>query len=441
MRILNTICFVLARLLSIGLLLYSVNTQALITIEIDKGIKSGLPIAVVPFENGDLAGLPFTLDEVIRNDLQRTGRFSSMHPTNFLSEPTRQNQIRFVDWRLIKVDYLVVGGLSLTETGQFELRIQLFDVLNEKQVFGRKFQATSEQLRDVAHGVADLIFAEITGGKSSFSSNIAFVSAQTGSDGKIEHVLYIADYDGYDPVAILQENSPILSPTWSPDSKQIAYAVLEPTGSKIYVQTIGTGARVNVVETDARVSAPSWSPDGSRIAFTLLYEGNSDIYIVTLNTGQVSQITTNDAIDTEPSWSPDGKNLIFTSARGSSTQIYSVPVNLSSEPQRITFAGSWNASAKYDTKGEKLIMISQQEAGYQIVSYDLEENSLSGLTSTNFNESPSVSPEGDMIMYIVEGRERQLMIISPDGRVKSPVPIPSGQIKQASWESKNNETQ
>ena len=424
-------------LLFVSMCMVAGNAQALITIEIDKGVKAGLPIAVVPFANGDITAVDFMVDEVIRNDLQRTGRFNPLSPSDFISSPTQQEQVLFSDWRLLKSDYLVIGGFEEIQPTVYKFRVQLFDVLTESQIFGRRYTIVPDQLRATAHQIANSIFNEITGEKSSFDSQIAFVSTEQGQGGNVEHVLYISDYDGYNPQSIVRQSSPIFSPTWSPDSTQIAYSVLEQNGSRIYIQNLDSGVRIPVVETDFQASSPSWSPDGEKLAFTILQDGNSEIYVSELANGSLVRVTNNEAIDTEPSWSPDSESLIFTSSRGGSTQIYSVPVyRAATPPRRITFDGRSNASATYDPKGENLLLISQFGAGYQVSRYEIDNNSLVSLVQTSFTESPNFSPNGDMVVYIVEGVERRLMTMSPDGEVRIPIRTPTGQIKQVSWEKR-----
>ena len=67
--------------------------------------------------------------------------------------------------------------------------------------------------------------------------------------------------------------------------------------------------------------SPAWSPDGSQIAFAANREGNFDIYIMDADGGNQTQLTTNEADDIEPCWSPDGLWLAFSSSRSSGRRL------------------------------------------------------------------------------------------------------------------------
>ncbi|MGH8173594.1 MAG: Tol-Pal system beta propeller repeat protein TolB, partial [Rhodanobacteraceae bacterium] len=77
-------------------------------IDIVNGNASAVPIAVVPFafEGG---GLPPETDvgEVVRNDLARSGQFRTLPKADIVESPTREADVKFATWRLLKQDYLV----------------------------------------------------------------------------------------------------------------------------------------------------------------------------------------------------------------------------------------------------------------------------------------------------------------------------------------------
>ena len=74
-----------------------------------------------------------------------------------------------------------------------------------------------------------------------FSTKLAYVTAvQNGSD--ITYQLIVADSDGYAPQSLVTSNEPLLSPSWSPDGKKIAYVSFEQGNSAIYIQDLSTGA-------------------------------------------------------------------------------------------------------------------------------------------------------------------------------------------------------
>ncbi len=410
--------------------------HAVVTIEIDQGIQSGIPIAVVPFANASDVQPDEPVSQTIENDLIRTGRFAPLAQDSFLSMPNTLEQVKFNDWRLVKVDYLVVGTLRTAEDGRLNLRFQLLDVFDESQVAAMQYTVRPRQLRAAVHLIANEIFGKLIGAKSSFDSRIAYCASER-IDGQIVHSLVVSDYDGNNPQTIFRDTQPIISPSWSPDSSQIAYSVLEQGRAKIYVQTVETGVRRVVAEFNGENRSPSWSPDGSRLAFTLSTNGNSEIYVLSLLDGLLTRITDNLAIDTESSWSPDSENLVFTSGRSGKAQIYITRADGSSAPRRLTFEGDYNAGAKFSPDGKRLVLITNQGNGSQVGLFDIKDNYTLVISKSNIDDSPNFSPHGDMVIYIREGRDRQLIILSPNGAVQSQIPVSGGSVRQVAWEIRN----
>lgn len=424
-------------LLCVCLLLIGTHANAVVTIEIDQGVKRGIPIAIVPFGVSPQIGVNLDLDEVIRNDLSRSGTFDVKDPNDYLSNPTSYEDIKFTDWQLIEADYLVIGSVEPVEGGGYRIESRLFDVFEEKQIVGNQYLVSADGVRRTMHTVANTIYENVTGNKSSFDTRIAYTVSSISADDQIENKLVIADYDGHNPSVLLKTANPVLSPTWSPDSEKIAYSILGSNQSKIWIQEVATGNRYIVAEFEGQNRAPNWSPDGSMLAFANSRDGNSDIFVLTLATGELLQLTRDRQIDTEPAWSPDSKHIVFTSSRGKKAQIYKVPAKQGQSVERVTFDGQSNTRASYSPSGEQLILITDQGAGNQVGIYDFRDNSLTVISSTSIDDCAIFSPNGDMLMYIVEGSDRHIRILSPDGRVQTRVKTIQGSVKQIAWSGKS----
>ncbi len=418
--------------------LTSVNLAfAVFTIEIDEGVVRGIPIAIVPF-GGDAADQFLrSADRIISDDLTRTGRFDPIGEDQHLSKPTSAEEIRFVDWQLIKADYVLIGRVESVEdrVGNFRIITRLYDSFEQKQVFGVQFIATADQMRVIAHRIANAVFENITGQKSSFESRIVYTTTiPNGASGAAEHVLYVADYDGFGPQVVLRSEYPILSPSWSPDSTQIAYSELRSSGARIYIQTVATGERFEIDTPQGHNSAPSWSPDGQRLAFANLTGGNSDVYIYSLKDNKITRVTNHRLIDTEPSWSPDGKHIVFTSNRGKDPQIYQALARRDAATKRVTLDGRSNTAAQYSPSGDRMVVITDQGRGSQVGIFDFKSRGIQVISSTTLDDSAKFSPHGDMLIHVVEGKDRYIKILSPDGRVQTRIPVADGLVKQVDWE-------
>lgn len=413
-----------------------VEAKAIITIEIDHGIKAGVPIAVVPFGFDEPLDLDFKIDQVIRNDLSRTGRFAPLHPENYLSHPTKKEDVNFDDWRLIDVDYLVIGYVESTGEENYEVVFRLYNPFEMSQVFGIKYNTNKSGLRKTAHLIANTIYEQIIGVKSSFDSQVAYIVSKKVAEQKFEHYLYVSDYDGYNPQEIFKSDVPILSPAWSPDSSRIAYSVLYKDKARIFIHTLATGDRSVIADFEGQNRSPSWSWDGRYLAFSNSKQGNSDVYIIELQQNEVIRLTNNRQIDTEPAWSPDGKSIVFTSNRGKNPQIYRVQLESGAGVERLTVEGKYNAGAKFSPSGEELLLITNQGNGNQVAIFDLKSGTTKIVSSTFLDDSASFSPNGDMLIYIVEGSDRHVKILSPDGIVQSRMNAFGNDVKQIVWESR-----
>ena len=94
--------------------------------------------------------------------------------------------------------------------------------------------------------------------------------------------LVISDADGKNEQLLLTSSEPIISPTWSPDSKKVAYVSFETGMAKVYIQDIASGEREVVIENSKQISSPAWSPDGKFLSLTMYQDGNAEIYILNL---------------------------------------------------------------------------------------------------------------------------------------------------------------
>ena len=193
------------------LALLPVPALAVLTIEVNKGVEAGIPIAVVPFGLQGLNGLPQPPADVIESDLGLSGKFETISRDLFLSRPTDLNSVQYKDWRLLKAEALVVGKVIRIGNGQLEVRFRLIDVFRERQIAGQKFLVPENRMRKVAHQISDIIYQHLTGKPGAFDTKIAYVTVEGAAPDR-RFMLQIADWDGYDPKTVLQSAEPILSP-------------------------------------------------------------------------------------------------------------------------------------------------------------------------------------------------------------------------------------
>ena len=134
-----------------------------------------------------------------------------------------------------------------------------------------------------------------------------------------------------------------VSPAYSPDGRRIVYASNKAGGISLYVADAdGTNAEAltpfNYGDRTQR-SDPSWSPDSRFIAFQAEMDGATQIYTVRPGYHGAPTQYTNEGRNEDPSWSPDSRHLVFTSNRSGSWQLWVLDVE-SGRPRQLTRAAS-----------------------------------------------------------------------------------------------------
>ena len=408
--------------------------HAQVDISISGGQVSGIPIAIVPFKVLDGEVIEHQLHNIIAFDLDASGKFESIDSSRFLSYPSRPEEFRAKDWRVLEAEVLVMGEIWNLGEDQYEVQFRIFDVAREQEVgSGKRISGLSRNdLRVAAHAVADSVYTAYTGRPGAFQSNIAYVQKTEVEYQRYRYKLMVADWDGYGSREVTASWKPILSPSWSPDRLKLAFVAYADKGPVIKVIDLTNGQTSTIAAFKGTNSAPSWSPDGSQIAYSSSRHGSPDVFVYTLATGQHQRINTHYAIDTEPAWSPDGRRLLFTSSRTGKPQIYSY--NFSNQAlSRVTFEGDESANASFDFDGRNLTMVHE---GGKIAIMNQENNRLTMLTNAKYDESPSFSPNGDMVLYKAEqSYEPALMVASSDGRIRTRLTNITGDVREPAWSS------
>ncbi|UXI67667.1 Tol-Pal system beta propeller repeat protein TolB [Tahibacter amnicola] len=404
------------------------------TIVIRDGTETAHRIAIVPFAF-EGAGVPPETDvsEVVRMDLARSGQFRTLEKDRVVEFPTRGNEIKFPTWKILDQQYITVGRVMDAEGGALRVEFELFEVASGRSMLGLAITGQRSDLRGVAHQVADLVYEKITNVRGAFWTRIAYVTA-AGVQPNIQYALMVADSDGYNPQVVVKSREPLLSPSWSPDGRKLAYVSFERGDSAIYIQEIATGSRQVISNRKGINGAPSFSPDGNRLALTLSYLGNPDIFVMDLGSREITRITSQMSIDTEAVWTPDGQNLIFTSDRAGKPQLYQVPAT-GGDASRVTFAGEYNAKASIAYDGSKIAMAQGAGNVYRIAVLNRSKGSQVTMVSPgSVDESPSFAPNGSMLLYAAtDGPRGVLYAVSADGRVRQRLVLADGDVREPSW--------
>ncbi len=429
------------------------KARAVLEIEITKGADNARPIAIVPFKWNAVTPLPQNISQIVFDDLQRSGRFKPMPLADLPETPHRSQQVHYELWKSRGIENVVVGEITQMDANTYKVSFELLDMFSSEQgsnpvghlkggelvittadesiLEARSSEVNKASLRRHAHQISDIIYQKLTGIRGAFSTRLAYISSDHVSVNRYK--LYVSDADGYNPSLIRSSSQPIMSPAWSPDGSKLAYVSFETGRPQIYIQNVYTGKRRSVTHYKGINGAPAWSPDGKKLSMTLSKDGNPDIYILDLASNRLTRITDHWAIDTESSWHPDGKHLIFTSDRGGKPQIYMIKLG-DKNPSRVTFTGDYNAGAAFTANGEQIVLIHRENNIFHVALRDQNSGTIQPLTETQLDESPSIAPNGSMIIYATLSRGRRVLAaVSTDGRFRTILSASKGDVRAPAW--------
>lgn len=408
------------------------NSFAGLTIEITQGIDRPTKIAIAPIAWRG-AALPEDISSIVAADLDRSGLFQSVPQSDMLSFPATARDVRYRDWSILGAEYLVVGKVEPQGESGLRLTYSLVNITSQKEVFTRAVNGNAKVVRSMAHFVSDNVYEAITGIPGAFSTQLLYITSTPTKPGQYIYRLMRSDVDGANEIQLVQSTEPLMSPSWAPDGKKIVYVSFESGRPAIYSQEINTGKREKLTSFRGINSAPAWSPDGQKLALTLSKDGNPEIYLFDLQTRQFKRLTHHFAIDTEPTWMPDSNTLLFTSDRGGSPQIYKLAI-ASGKVQRLTFRGNYNARGQLAPDGRTLVMVHRDNGSFHIASQDLVTGDMRVLTRTDLDESPTVAPNGAMVMYATKRAGKGILAaVSLDAGVKFLLPAKDGDVREPSW--------
>jgi TolB protein len=430
-------------LIVLGLLMAALSQPAAALEGVVTGGKiNPLPIAVTPFiSSGGTNEIAGMMNEVITNDLARSGYFNPLAPESFIEQISDFNQEpRFQDWRQAQAQALVTGQV-FNNGSRIQVEFKLFDVNSQQQIEAQQFSTSPKNARRIAHLVSDLIYKKLTGFDGYFDTRIVFVDEEGSKGGRVKK-LAVMDQDGFNVRPLTKGDDIVITPRFSPNSQEITYMSIGKGTPRVYLMNLDTRQREIVGEFANMSFAPRFSPDGQRVIMSLLEEDgrNSNIHVLDLRSRQVTRLTNSPSINTAPSYSPDGNQITFESDRGGSQQIYVMNSDGSGQ-NRISFGNGRYSTPVWSPDGVNIAFTKQAGGKFAIGVMKPDGSGERILTEGFHNEGPTWAPNGRVLMFFRDTQGEsggpQLYSVDVTGYNEQKVPTPNFS-SDPSWSARLN---
>lgn len=407
-----------------------VPQQNEISIAIRGDIGAPLHYAVPDFRaltpDPETAAAARTIAEVLWADLAYEREFDLIPRDTYrtIPQPQSPNDVPFDRWRELGADGVVIGTVQRTGN-TFHVEMRLYDVKGRSVALGKAYDnITLRNPRAGAHAISDDIHDSQRQLRGVARTKLTFVSDRqnerlTGTVEKRESKeVYVADYDGANQQRVTTNGRLNVAPSWSPDSRSIAYTSYMRIKPQILISNIYQGTMDVLSDDKSSAFFSVFSPDGTKICFMSDREGQNEIYVMNRDGSNVRRLTNNPGADSTPTWSPTGTQIAFTSDRSGRAQIWVMDtdgLNL----RRLPLNDSWADKATWSPAPyNEIAYAGQNGPGFDIKIYDVSTGQIRVVTDgAGTNESPTFSPNGRHLAFMsTRGGKSQIYTIARDGK-------------------------
>lgn len=375
---------------------------------------------------GDTWTIANGIADLITSDLKSTDRFIIADASKVrLPSFPEVTAPAFPQWRAAGTKLLLSGFVQARSNGRLMVGCYVYDVQKGTELTRKGFLVTPTEWRRAAHRCADAAYSEITGNRGYFDSRIAYV-AQSGRGPTLKKRIAVMDLDGTSHSYVTTGESTVVTPSWSPDGKRVAYTSIDKGHVRVRISDIDSPADRPLLPGGDTSFAPAFSPEGDRIAFSMAVAGNTDIYSTNSSGFGLRRITSAPGIDTGASFSPDGRRIVFSSDRSGSQQLY-VMESDGGGVHRISFGPGEYGDASWSPDG-KLIAFTNVDAGrMRIGTISVNGTDLHIVTDGPADEQPTWAPDSEHLIFQRHNQatgRTLLYMVRPDGREARQVATP-----------------
>lgn len=334
-----------------------------------------------------------TRDEMIVRDLTLNGRVPSVSELGYISSPIvyplggelhRFLAATYGEWRIT----LMYGTLwksksfdeaiasvygrtaaELTTEWHFALRQRFFPQVAERK-----------PLPIVGQAIAPVAVKPVAIQREGEEPEVAYLSPRTGYTN-----IYAVPVDGgHRPrVVVAGERSPEFESFHEYASRMDARNGVLLFASKfgdrdaLFFWSLTTNRAIGRYQFDTLVAilSPSWAPDGKRVAFSGLTAGGvSDLFVFEMASRTLTRVTHDEYEDLDPVWMPDGRSLVYSSDRAAGGDDGAHNLfrrDLATGETRALTSGRWlDESPRWDAGRGLIVFSSDRDGTFNLYSVD-----------------------------------------------------------------------
>ena len=214
------------------IIVLSFNAQAAVNFRIDDKEIPKTKILVSSGSNQQNQAAKADIEEIlsrIKHNLKSTDLFdiaqkhiiSSVNIAGAEADLSVEKVPDFIKYNSAGVAMLLISDASFAANGDLEIKIRLWDVLDERQVFGKFYSSNKSNYKKIANLISDEIFKAATGEKiGHFDSKIVYV-AESGGPLKRTKRLVTMDFDGENRRYLTSGKDLVLTPVFVKQKNEI----------------------------------------------------------------------------------------------------------------------------------------------------------------------------------------------------------------------------
>ena len=305
----------------------------------------------------------------------------------------------FAKFKNSEIELIIIADFQYDQSGNLDLKIRMWDLIDQKQIFGKSYNASEDNYRKVANLISDEIFKATTGeAVGHFNSQILYVS-ESGSIKKRIKKINLISFDGEDKKILTDGRDLVLTPSFSKKRDEILYLRYYDNKPQLFFLNLKNQRSYKVGGFRGTTFAASPHPNKSDIILiSAIEEGNTDVYELNVNENIARKLTKSLAIDTTASYSPNGKSIIFSSDREGGQKIFLMDIDGTSI-KRISLGSGSYSKPIWSPDGKLIAFTKIKDNKFYIGIMSSDGTNEKLLTSSYIVEGAKWSPNGRYLIY------------------------------------------